>query len=154
MRRAKFHKDQKGFTLVEILVSLVLLSIVLLSFLTIFTYTNQVAVRNNDTLVAVNLAKLTLARLKSDPFSYIESPNLSPSPSYVLGTKAYNHSSCTNETCESFYQPLVNDRVYAVSITASQSTSEKTNHLINVHVTVTLPETPISSKVEGYVIYD
>ena len=52
--------NEKGFTLVEILVSLTLLTTIVLTASYFFTQSNTISSYNNQKLVAVNLARSTL----------------------------------------------------------------------------------------------
>ena len=66
--------NNQGFTLMEVLASITLLSIIVLTFLQLFAFTNKVAVENNNKLVAVHLAKAMLERVKMNPGMYIDLP--------------------------------------------------------------------------------
>lgn len=57
----------KGFTLVEILVTLVILSIILLSFMSFFSQSSLFAQKNNEKLTAINLAQETIVSIKNQP---------------------------------------------------------------------------------------
>lgn len=145
---------ENGFTLIEVLISFVIISIILISFFQLFIFSNQLSNRNQDKLVAINLAKSTMERMIIDPDSFIEPPAANPPPAYVNGQKFYSSSSCTDSDCERLFQPLINNKKYSVIVRASQDSKEKTLKLINVFVTVELPDTNIKSSVEGYISYD
>lgn len=132
-------KNERGFTLVEVLASLVILSIVLMSFMAVFGNTNKVSVRNSEKLVIVNLADSYLERVKASPANYI-----SPFPPTKM-----------NES-KSIPQPLIkmNNKNYKVEIKVTQSEDEFNKlSLLNVLVTVRSEDSQISSSVEGYVSY-
>ena len=59
MRRSR-GKSERGFTLVEVLASVVIISIVLIGVVNLLIFTNKTAVSNNDKLVAINLAKASI----------------------------------------------------------------------------------------------
>ena len=153
--------NEKGFTLVEVLTSTVLLSIILTSFLQVFTSTDRIAVSNNEKLVVINLADAYLERLQIEKFTLI--PNPSSNPGYVFtGTniaaefsEAYTSANCVskNIACE-FYSRTVNNRDYDITVTASQNKNEKDIRVVNVKVAVKASQSKISSSVEGYVSYD
>ena len=71
-------EKQDGISLVEVIASLLLISIILLSFYPLFITTKNISNSNIERLVAVNLADATLDRLKMDPYSYIENPTTDP----------------------------------------------------------------------------
>lgn len=60
---------------------------------------------------------------------------------------------CESEECKDLYTEVINDKEYEIILAASQDESEKNMQLINVLVTVELPEEAISHQVEGYVEY-
>lgn len=57
----------KGFTLIEILVTLVILSIILLSFMSFFSQSSLFTQKNNEKLTAINLAQETIVTIKNQP---------------------------------------------------------------------------------------
>lgn len=159
-------KSEKGFTLVEVLAALVIISIILTSSIAIFSNTNALAVSNSEKLVVINLADAYLERLKADPVGTIsngmneenktisEVINLASCP-LLAGTskKVCAEINLNNELTR------LNEKQYTVSIQFSQTQSnfsskihsEKDLQLINVLVTVSSPTSKISSSVEGYI---
>lgn len=79
------YLDNKGFTLVELLISVVILSIVSLSFFSFFIQANQYSVKNNEKLVAINIARATIEKMQE----FQE----------ITGSGSYDYN-----TCLSFYQ--------------------------------------------------
>lgn len=158
MMKLKNLIQNQGFTLVEVLASLVLLSIILLTFFQLFIFSNKTAVSNNEKLVAVNLAKATLERVKLDPFSYINEP--SSSVNYEKKPVTFNQDNCptNNKTCQTLFSIPINDRTYTISVTASQNTAngEKKLNFITIVIEVQLESSKpaISTKIEGYVTYE
>ncbi|WP_251549403.1 type IV pilus modification PilV family protein [Neobacillus muris] len=146
--------NENGLTLVEILVSIVILSIILLSFSSLFIFSNKTAVSNNEKLVAVHLAKATLERIKVDPFSYINIPD----DNRPYGKITFNKDNCpeNNKTCQSLFLIPINNRTYNISVAATQTESEENLKFVNIVVEVQLTDSKpnISSKVEGYVNYE
>lgn len=148
-------KKREGFSLVEVLLSLVILSIIVVTFLDFFVFTNKTAVKNNDQLIAIHLAKSTMERIKLDPFSFIDAPVNNQN----LTSSVYTIDNCPNpdpKQCELLFAPTINDRAYEIQVTVSQNNQEKKVGLLNVLVNVNAidSETPISSSVEGYVSYE
>jgi len=149
----------KGFTLLEVLVSLVILSIIILTFSSIFVFSTRTAVSNNDDLVAVNLAKATLEKIEHDPYKYINDPNTG-SVNYETDPVTFDKNNCpaNNSACQSLFSQISNNKTFSISVTASQksTTGDKNLKLINVVVEVKLDNSKpiISSKTEGYVEYE
>ncbi len=65
----------KGFTLVEILVTLVILSIILLSFMSFFSQSSLFTQKNNEKLTAINLAQETIVSIKNQPVLFQKAVN-------------------------------------------------------------------------------
>ena len=145
----KQSRKEKGFTLVEVLASLVILSIILVGVLNLFVFTNKAAVTNNDRLVAINLGKATLERVKNAPEDYFSSLTHEALENGVQ----LPMDDCESEECKDLYTELINDKEYEIMLDVSQDESERNMQLINVLVTVELPEEDISHQVEGYVVY-
>lgn len=148
---SRFPKNEKGLTLVEVLASIVIISIILLGVFSLLTFTNKTAVSNNAKLVSINLAKATIERMKVKPDDYFynfEELKAKTAEFEVV----YDHEDCHTSECD-LYLPVVNDQTYHVEITVSQTDEERDLKLLNVVVTVSLAERNIKSVVEGYVNY-
>jgi len=130
---------EDGFTLLEVLAALTILSILAIAFMNIYVSTNERAVDNSNKLVAVHLAKAMMERVKSEPDSYLQELN------QCLKSPGKNCIYTTN------YQ--INGIMYEVQIKASQTNHEKSVGLVNIVVEAKLEKghSAISSKVEGYI---
>lgn len=133
-------ENEKGFTLVEVLASLVIISIVLMSSMAIFSNTNALAVSNNEKLVVINLADAYLERVKANPTEFI-----TPFPP----TKKDESKGRTQSTVR------MNERNYEVVIKVTQSTTEFNElSLLNIVVKVSAQNSKHTSSVEGYIPYE
>ncbi len=139
-------KNEKGFTLIEVLVSLVLISIVLMSFMAIFANTDRLAVTNSEKLVVINLADAYLERIKIQPTEFIGT--LPPTMNNCVPATA--NTSCKTITVS---PAPVNGKSYVVKISIKQNLTEKNLSLLDTVVKVSSPDSEISSSVEGYVSY-
>lgn len=139
-------KDNRGFTLIEVLAAIVIISIILISFFQLFIQTNKTAAFNNERLVTINLADAALAKIQA---------------------KAYTKTSndIVNEFINDSSKPTtfaMNGKTYTISYQASQGINKVTNanysekdlNLIKVVVTVTAPDGKTRGSSEGYVRYD
>lgn len=63
-------ENDKGFTLIEILVSITILSVVLVVFASFFTQSALFTKKNEKEIVALNLARLALEELRQNPQSF------------------------------------------------------------------------------------
>lgn len=147
-------RQEKGFTLVEVIASLVIISIILLSFFPMLITAKKTSVMNVDKLVMIQLAEATLDRLQVDPFGYLEQASLNP-PYLHKPTKdgafTYTYINCKPQNCRSLYLLTLNDKTYYTEITASQNASEKNSKLINIVVTIKDEAKKKVYSVEGYV---
>lgn len=143
-------KNEKGFTLVEVVASIVLITIILLSFAQLFIQSNKTAAYNNEMLVTINLADAMLAKARATKGN-IDGFVIDP-------TK-------TDEQTTHF---SMNNKDYLVIFQASQSNSTPTNakyseeelKLVKVVVTVCPKDGDDSCEgktkgtSEGYIYYD
>lgn len=138
-------KQQKeiGFTLVEVLTSIVIISIIFLGIIQLLNFTNKTAVSNNTKLVTTHLAKATIERVKMTPDHFFPTDNVT--------TNTFDKTNCIPENCENVYSFKLNGSEYDVRVKISQDNEEKRLNLINVLVTVEHFEKQINSTVEGYV---
>ncbi|GGA82064.1 type IV pilus modification PilV family protein [Ornithinibacillus halotolerans] len=144
--KVAFSRKEGGFTLVEVLASLVIISIILIGTFNLIVFTNEAAVSNNHRLVAINLATATLERIKVVPSSYFTMPT---EENFY---QTFNKDNCEEAKCD-MYSTLLNDKNYLLILDVSQTTEEKAMGLLEVIVTIELPEENIRHKVEGYVNY-
>jgi len=148
----KSIKNPKGFTLIEVVASIIIISIVLLSFSQIFIQTNRVATTNTEKLVTINLADAMLARVRAN--------------TYTKKTDIQSYFVDNSEPNKKLKNPPLeidlNGKTYTITYKASQSTtltknasfSEKDLNLVKVVVTVTSPNGKTTGSSEGYVSID
>ena len=132
----KSIKKESGFTLIEIIASIVIITLVLLSFSQLFIQSSKTAAHNNEKLVLINLADAELERVRNDPFTLFTKPLTSP----ISTTKTKSL--------------LLNGQNYNVTINAYQSQDEFNMEIFNVLVTVGSNNSNSKTSVEGYVVYD
>lgn len=140
----KLKNNYEGFTLVEVLASIVIISIILLGVVQLFNFTNKTAVSNNVKLVTTHLAKATIERMKIQSEDYFLPEQINGEP--------ITKDNCQITNCTTLYQLTVNDETYDVAVIVNQNDEEVELHLINVIVTVIHANKDIKSTVEGYVI--
>lgn len=121
-------KTEKGFTLIEVLASVIIITIILLSFSQIFISNNKYANANTEKLVVMNLADAQLERLR------------------VTATKV--------DSTIAFPNLMMNGKTYKVTIRTSQTPDEEKMHIQNVIVNVSAADSHASTTVEGYVVYE
>lgn len=147
-------KNENGISLIELVASMAIVSLLLISFSQLFIQANKASVHNNEKLVTINLADASLAKLQSETFT--KKPALTNPNDYFIDP---------NEKDPAKKRPpiaiVMNGKTYTISYKASQSDvspssgkirySEKSLNLIKVVVTVTAPDGKIKGSSEGYV---
>ncbi|MGI2326457.1 type IV pilus modification PilV family protein [Planococcus sp. YIM B11945] len=143
-------KNEQGFTLVEVLASLVIISILLMSFMAVFANTNKAAVHNSEKLVVINLADAYLERIQASPSEFLGAlpPTLTTSACQPLESG----KKCKVIPVTPAPTPI-NGKSYNVIVKVKQSDPDKTLSLLEVVVTVEAVKSKVSSSVEGYVSY-
>ena len=141
-----YIKNNKGFSLIEVIAAVVILSIILLSFSQLLIQANKTANLNNEKLVVINLADGVLVKLQAKP---------------IQKNDSYNYDEVQNYFNDASYEKEIalNGKKYTVSYVATQENSAHTNttntevtlNLINVIVTVTSSNGKTKSSTEGYV---
>lgn len=133
----KSIKKESGFTLIEIVASIAIITIVLLSFFQLFIQSNKTAHYNNEKLVLINLADGQLERTQALSFNstnslntYITSVNGTPLP---LNDK--------------YYKITIENKPYEVDGIERQSDADY--KLIHLSVTASINNS--KSVAEGYV---
>lgn len=131
--------NQRGLTIIEVLASLVIICIVLLSFFQLIINSNENAATNNEKLVMIYLADAELERLKIDP-------------SNLFINNFENSTFKIKEKIEKVIK--LNSKDYKLSVKTSQSEDEKNMKLLNIIIQVRMDSSKSSSTVEGYVVYE
>lgn len=137
-------KNNKGFTLIEVIASLVIITIVLISFAQIFIQANKQASLNNEKLVVINLADAVLEKLKATPVQ----------KKTITNVNEYFQNEPTTM--------ILNGKTYTISYQASQNSTKHTNtnfseselNFIRVVVTVISPNGKTKATTEGYVVIE
>ncbi|MBH0164035.1 prepilin-type N-terminal cleavage/methylation domain-containing protein [Fictibacillus sp. 7GRE50] len=143
--------SEKGFSLVEVLVSLTILSVSVIAFSNLFIQADEISSGNNQKLVATNLARMTLDRIQQKPIDYgIKVPI----------KDVYSNEKCydlTADACNNLYTTIINNVKYSINVTTSPGDAKEVSaNLFPVIVTVSyqLKEKSKDTSVEGYVSYD
>ena len=121
-------KREQGFTLLEVVASIVIITIVVISFARLFVQSNNVAHYNNEKLVLINLADAELERVQAIGF---------------VDKVALNHYISTEKKI------VMNGKDYKIKIEDTTSSGDKDLKLIHLKVTASINST--KSVAEGYV---
>ncbi len=149
----KLNKNQSGFTLIEVIASIMIITIVLISFSQIFIQSNKTASINTEKLVTINLADAMLARVQAKSYIKITTTGATVQDYFIDRTKT------DKKLMDPPLEIDLNGRTYTISYKASQSTSKPANsgfsekdlNLVKVVVTVTAPDGKTKGSSEGYV---
>jgi len=156
-------KNEKGVTLIEIMASIVIIAIILISFAQFFIQNSINANYNNEKLVVTNLADAALVKLQNTTFT--------KHPDHVESEKnntAYNLQQYFIDKTNPLPSPEnqnpptaipLNGELYTVTYKAIQNKSKQSSvglseqdlNLMNVVVTVSSPDGKVKSSTEGYV---
>lgn len=140
--------SEKGFSLIEVLVSLSILSISVITISNFFIQANEISAGNNRKLVAANLARMTLDRVQQNPESYgIKVPD---------EEGVFNTSNCHNLAtieCKKLYSTKINETEYEMSLYIKEG-SDKEDKMNLIPITVTISYQDKETSVEGYLAYD
>lgn len=144
--------SEKGFSLIEVLVSLSILSVSVIAFSNLFIQADGISSNNNQKLVATNLARMTLDRIQQKPLGYgIKVPTQET---------VYSSEHCHDlsaEECDIFYTTIINNVKYSINATTSVGNSKEVRaNLFPVTVTISyrIKDKLKETSVEGYVSYD
>ena len=138
-------KQQQAMTLVEVVCSVVILGIILISFAQLIIHSNKTTSYNNEKLVTINLADAALAKLQA--ISFTKNPSITNVNQYFVESNGAPTSI------------QLNGNAYKVTYKATQGNSsiytggnsEKDLNLVKVIVTVEAPGGKKKSSTEGYV---
>ena len=134
------ERSERGFTLVEVLLSVTILGIIFLSALALFNNTYDYTKRNQSKTVGINVARNVLNYIEKQDFQTIKKSyfDSSPSTTEVRITK----DSCKNtpfsaESCENMLQTVVNNVTYEATVTLTKHHDQDLqNYLIPVNVKI------------------
>lgn len=151
--------DQKGVTLIEVVLSIVIVFLVFISFYQIFIQTNKTAVHQSEGLVLYNLANAELERLKITPILFNERTKdlmlqTQPDHKQLLTKEAENVWSYPSDFISS------SGSTYTVFIKRSpdetiveEDNTEKRLSLLEVTIVVKSTSSEEEGVVEGYVSF-
>ncbi|MBH0156851.1 prepilin-type N-terminal cleavage/methylation domain-containing protein [Fictibacillus sp. 5RED26] len=135
--------SEKGFSLIEVLISLTILSVSVIGISQFFHQANQISAGNNTKLVATNLARMTLERIQINHEPY--GINLISG----MSDKSLTKSTCTTSACQSLYEMDINNKPYKITIRVKQLPADKEIGLYSAKVLVNYGK-PNPTSVEGY----
>ena len=134
------EQGERGFTLVEVLLSVTILGIIFLSIIALFNNTYDYSKRNQSKTVGINVARNVLNYIENQDFETTKETyfNYSPSMTEVHITKESCRNSPFNvESCENMFQTVVNNVSYEATVTLTKHQKpELQNYLIPIKVNI------------------
>lgn len=162
----KLRNEEKGMSLVEVVVSITILSIILLSFASLFQQSSKTTENNKEKLVAINLARGVKEQVEINPSDFIFFPEEEEINSNGLPYPvSYFQNECLllNECKDSFktLEPrTLNNEEYEIEVftelpdpSNSSDNEELQMRLVTVYIIVTKKDSNIIAEAETYV-YD
>lgn len=143
----KYLRNNRGFSLVEILTSVVILGLVATVFFQFFIFSQKTTTGNKEKLVTLNVAQMVLERIKYNLYPEVSDPENFESITYP---ETYKISSCSSgdEACEGRYEITINNNIYSIEVIVG---TEESLGLHPVEVWVFSEDGKTKSSVEGFV---
>lgn len=144
----KFLKNNRGLTLIEVLVSLTILGIVVTSFLSFFNNAYSYTKRNEDKTVGINVARNVLYYIEELDYEEVEKfITESNSPSVDLDVSDCNNSIFKDSTaCNGIFSTTINNQVFIPTVKLSKRGTELDDYLTDVTVKVEWNDQSVSVK--------
>lgn len=147
-------KKADGFTLIEVVASIVIISIILISISQVIIQTKKTAVSNDEKLALIHLADTTLERLKIE--NYIVTAAI-PDETSIEWKNWVENNQClpiplNSDPANDLSKITMNNHDYYISACATpQSEDEKNLGLINISIEVTSSTSKSKGYIEGFV---
>lgn len=154
-------KNEKGLSLLEVLISISILFIILTAVAGIFIQAQKSTTINANKTIATFLAQGTIEKIKADPSGKGDT-TLPPDMEESLKNKSlsspnvFSNTSCeqisNDEICKAIYEPTVNGHDYKVEIhTFEPKLEEKNLQLIPFALYVFYNDNRSKIALEGYI---
>lgn len=147
-------KNNNGFTLVEILVSITLLMMVGVTFFQFFIFSQKATTYNKEKLVAINLSQSVLEQIKNsrDAYPEITEEDVHNSASYPKRYDLETVCPSGNAKCIEKYEKTINHVTYQIIIEVGKELDESNGLPIHpVEVKVYYPQGNEPSSVKGLI---
>jgi len=136
-------QEERGFSLVEVLVSVVILSIVSVSLISIFSQSLRSTRESSDETVAANLAFHAASYLQQEAID--DASPLKYATLQALVDDGEVSPPCAEDAsnaCQSVFEPVINGKPYSISIRLTDYTKDgvKEPHLIQSKIVVRDPQ--------------
>jgi prepilin-type N-terminal cleavage/methylation domain-containing protein len=123
--------NNRGFALVEVLATIVILGIIILSFFQFFIFSQKTTTNNQDKLVAINVAQKVLEQIKEEA-GETDSTTAQKSQ-YWSVTHPADHIYVKRYAGEG-HQENVNGKTYSVQIEVTQEKPDSNLYMVTVSI--------------------
>lgn len=144
MEKEHFMNNQKGLSLLEVLISITILSILTITILSFFNQAYDYTKRNQDKTVGINVARNILYYIEQQDYQDIydtyttELNPLGTDPKIELTKASCSKFSSNTKVCEDFFSTRINNAQFDTTVTISQPNDPLLQgYLFPVKVTVT-----------------
>lgn len=127
-------KTSKGFSLIEVLLSLVILSIVFMIISNFFLQSALVSERNNEHYMAISLARSTIEKVKNGGYPEISGPG------------DYIYENC-NESIDLNCTPVINEYTFSTRIVVEAKQGDDVLYPFTVYIV----GNKMSTSLKGYI---
>lgn len=143
-------KKNQGFTLVEILVSILLLVLLGFAFFQFFIFSQKATTGSKEKLAAVHLAQSVLEQVKTNDYPEI-TENMDVEKSH-LPKRFHVGNACANadQNCINRYKKKLNNQTYQVEIEVDQKKND-TSCLLEVEVEILNQAGKLETSVKGLI---
>lgn len=145
-------KNNRGFTLIEILASITILGLLLTAFFQFFIFSQKTTTSNQEKLVALDIAQSVFEQIKKNAYPEVTSVDIDADDDYP---KVYNFETVcsigdedTVNQCAKRYTISSNNKTFHIKIIVDKKLDVG---ILSVEVQVCNANGNIKSKVKGFV---
>ncbi len=140
MKKKNILYIERGFTLVEVLLSVTILGIIFLSILALFHNTYDYSKRNESKTVGINVARNVLNYIENQDFITIKNkyfPNSSAPEEILITRDSCKNSPFPADSCENMFETIINNVTYEATVTLKKhQETDLQNYLIPIEVKI------------------
>ncbi len=140
MKNKNIFYIERGFTLVEVLLSVTILGIIFLSIVALFNNTYDYSKRNESKTVGINVARNVLNYIENQDFNTIKNtyfPTNGGTEEIKITRSSCDKSPLPADSCENMLKTVVNNVTFEATITLTKHPEANLqNYLIPVEVKI------------------
>lgn len=137
-----------GFTLVEVLVSIIILALIVTGFFQFFIFSQKMTVSNQGNLVGINIAQSVLEQVKEKSYPEVTVPSAVYPKTFDAASTCTSSDQTVKDMCLKRYQKTVNNKNFSIEIIVG---TEIGHNLHSVKVKVYGKDRRLKSTVKGMI---